>query len=363
MNYNRKHIAFIAGYLRAGGAERVLSVLANHFVNINFKVSVIYLDDKKDFYMLDEKIKKHQIEYDRESGNFISGLLNTRRRVKALRQMIKNVDPDIVIGFITDINVLSVLACRRLDVPVIISERTNPYQYRIPVKWKIASRLFYRLADKLVLQTARVSRFYSFVPSSKIAVIPNPVSNIYFEDNTKRKNIILAVGRLEYPKGFDLLIEAFAKTRAKDSWKLLIVGEGSERENLIRNISQNNLDSSVELVGLQKDIGSFYSRASLFVLSSRYEGYPNALSEAMSSGLACISFNCNFGPAEMIEHNVNGILVEHLNTDQLARAIDDLADNRPKREKIGENAEEINRQNHIDAVSEQWVGIMEKLWE
>ncbi|MFP4046229.1 MAG: glycosyltransferase family 4 protein [Bacteroidales bacterium] len=357
-----KHIAFITGYLRAGGAERVISMLANYFVNCGYRVSVVYLDDKKDFYSLDDKIEKHQVIYNRGSKHFFSGLLNTIERVVKLRNKLVRIKADIAIGFITDVNVLTVLACLLTDISVIISVRTNPFQYRIPARWKIASRLLYRFADKVVLQTHRVSRFFSFLPKSKIEIIPNPLNNMTTPENISEGKLILAVGRLEYAKGFDLLIEAFAKSRAKNSWQLIIAGEGNERENLERKITEYELTSKIHLPGIQKDITSLYSRASLFVLSSRYEGYPNALAEAMGSGLPCISFNCEFGPQELIKNNINGILVEPGNVSQLANAIDDLAENPGRRKEIGKNATEVMKTNNIITIAEKWEEVIDGLF-
>ncbi|MFP3860550.1 MAG: glycosyltransferase, partial [Bacteroidales bacterium] len=216
--------------------------------------------------------------------------------------------------------------------------------------------------DKVVLQTHRVSSFFSFLPKSKIEIIPNPLNNMTPSEKVSKEKLILAVGRLEYAKGFDLLIEAFAKSRAKNNWQLIIAGEGNEREGLERKIAENKLVSKVHLPGIQKDIASLYSRASLFVLSSRYEGYPNALAEAMGSGLPCISFNCDFGPQELIKNNINGILVEPGNVSQLANAIDDLAENPGRRKEIGKNATEVMKTNNIITIAEKWEEVIDGLF-
>ncbi|MFO8236562.1 MAG: glycosyltransferase family 4 protein [Bacteroidales bacterium] len=361
MNKPVRHIAFVISCLKGGGAERVISGLANYFVNLDYKVSVIYLDKHKDFYFLDEKINRYQIEYSRNIGNFFLGLINTRKRILAICKMIQKVNPEIVISFITDINVLTVLACRNLNVPVIISERTNPGKYQIPRRWKIAARLFYPLADKMILQTDRAKKYYNYLPSSKIAIVPNPVFKRAIQDNVEKEKIILAVGRLEYPKGFDLLIQAFSKTQAKKDWQLIIAGEGSERQNLEGQIMSCGLDSNVSLVGFQLDIENFYSRASLFALSSRYEGYPNALAEAMNFGLPCISFNCDFGPAEMIKNGENGILIEPGNTEQLARGIDNLINDSEKRDRLGKNAAVTRKDSGIRLIAKKWETIFDDL--
>ncbi|MGM0497278.1 MAG: glycosyltransferase family 4 protein [Bacteroidota bacterium] len=357
-------ITFVTNYLAPGGAERVIALLANSFADAGYSVSLVYFKKKGDFYSLDNRISKYYLDIPGHSGNFILGIKNTRMRILKLREQIQQIAPDIVISFITDINVLTVLACRKLNVTTIISVRTNPYTYKRPLKWKIAARLFYKNTDKLVVQTERVKRFFRYLPSSKVEVIPNPLKKPK-EKSEKRENkkekIILAVGRLEYPKGLDLLIEAFSYTKAKEGWKLLIVGEGSQRAKLERLIEKNNLNSKVSLVGLQSPVDDFYSCASVFVLSSRYEGFPNSLAEAMSFGLPCISFNCDFGPAELIQHDVNGVLVENGNVNKMAEEIDRIVGNETIRDKLGKNATSIINKLDLDLIIRKWEHVFGEL--
>src|SRR6056297_1186027 len=168
-------ITFVTSYLAPGGAERVIALLANAFVDSGYFVSLVYFKKKDDFYSPDNRIDKYYLDIPGYSGDFILGLKNTRIRILKLREQIQQIAPDIVISFITDINVLTALACRKLNVSTIISERTNPNKYRIPLKWKIAARLFYKNTDKLVVQTEQVKRFFYYMPSSKVEVISNPL--------------------------------------------------------------------------------------------------------------------------------------------------------------------------------------------
>ena len=350
-------ITFVTSYLAPGGAERVIALLANSFADAGYSVNLVYFKKKDDFYSLDNRISKYYLDIPRYSGTLISGLKNTRIRILKLREQIQQIAPDIVISFITDINVLTALACRKLNVSTIISERTNPNEYRIPLKWKIAARLFYKNTDKLVVQTEKVKRFFNYMPSSKMEVIPNPIKKPFVkakERENKKEKIILAVGRLEYPKGFDLLIETFSYTKAKENWKLIVAGEGSQRPKLEKLIEKYNLNSKVSLVGLQRTVNEFYSLASVFVLSSRYEGFPNSLAEAMSWGLPCISFNCDFGPAELIQQNVNGILVENGNVNKMAEQIDHIVEDESLRTRLGKNATSIINKLDLDLIVRRW---------
>ena len=357
-------ITFVTSYLAPGGAERVIALIANAFVDSGYSVNLVYFKKKDDFYSLDNRIDKYYLDIPQHSRSFISGLKNTQIRILKLREQIQQIAPDIVISFITDINVLTALACRKLNVSTIISERTNPYEYRIPLKWKFAARLFYKNTDKLVVQTEQVKRFFNYMPPSKVEVIPNPtikpLENAKERENKKEK-IILAVGRLEYPKGFDLLIEAFSYTKAKENWKLIIVGEGKQRAKLEKLIEKYNLNSNVSLVGLQSSVDKFYTFASIFVLSSRYEGFPNSLTEAMSFGLPCISFNCDFGPAELIQNNVNGVLVESGNVNKMAEQIDHIVEDESLRARLGKNATSIIKKLDLGLIVKKWEKVFEEL--
>jgi len=360
-NNSPKRITFVVGYLSAGGAERVISLLANALVASGYSVSFIYLKKKEDFYRLDKRVNKHYLDISNDSNNLIHGLINTRKRVYKLRNKIKQIHSDIVISFMTDLNVLSILACLGTNVLVIVSERTNPYRSKIPFRWKIAARIFYRYASKLVLQTERVKEFYKYISASKLEVIPNPLKEIG-KIQTKKEKVILAVGRLEYPKGYDMLIEAFSCSRAKEEWKLIIAGEGRERDKLEQLAVEYNISSGVNLTGWQESIDELYARASVFVLSSRYEGFPNSLAEAMSAGLPCISFDCDFGPAEMIRHDVNGILVEPGNVEKLADEIDLLAADESERNRLGRKATEIKKELNLESITLKWENVFFELW-
>jgi glycosyltransferase involved in cell wall biosynthesis len=157
-----------------------------------------------------------------------------------------------------------------------------------------------------------------------IQVIPNPNSldSPQVNDIKFREKTVLAVGRLSYQKGFDLLIEAWNKVGAhEEGWKLQIVGSGEEDEKLYRLVKNLNLDSSLEFIPATKNIEQYYPKASFFVLSSRYEGYPLVLVEAMGFSLPCIAFDCKTGPREIIGNHKDGLLVETGNVTELAEQI------------------------------------------
>ena len=344
-------IFFIVSSLNAGGAERVISLMANYWAGLNHNLSIMTISSDKTFYNLDPKINIIKLGLDRNPESIISGLKANITRIKAIRREIISVKPDIVISFLTQTNIVTTIACKSLSIPVILSERNNPSKEDISTIWKIARYFTYRLSDLLVVQTKQVQKFFKSY-GVKIEIIPNPVRTI----NTiriKKEKIILAAGRLTPQKGFDLLIKAFAKVSSKE-WQLIILGDGPERNNLNKLIADLGLINRVQLPGLSKDIDTFFSQASIFVLSSRFEGFPNVLCEAMASGLPCISFNCDSGPSDMIEHNVNGVLVEKENKKALSNAINDLINNEDKRNSLGKKALKITENLNIEKIMKQW---------
>jgi glycosyltransferase involved in cell wall biosynthesis len=349
-----RHIAITIDSLKAGGAERVASVMANYWAKNGYRVTVITFKREPSFYHLDDKIGFIQLGIAEKSGNLVSGIFNTRRRVKILTDTLKEAGPDVIISFFDDINVLSINAGRINGIPVIITERSNPFKKSVSFRWRVAARLFYKYAVRLVVQTESAQRYYRNY-GVVTAVIPNPVGGKAISDHLTRKKIVLGVGRLTAQKGFDRLIRAFAKSGLDKEWQLVILGEGELREALESLVSELGLSDRVFLPGLVKEVEDYYHRASIFVLSSHFEGFPNALAEAMSAGIACISFECPFGPKEIIRHQNNGLLVSNGDVAELGMTIQILAEDPEKRKRLGEQAnEDIQARFMVKNVMEKW---------
>ncbi len=344
-------IVFVISSLNAGGAQRVISLMANHWSGLNHHISILTLSSDNSFCDLNSKVKVTPLGLEREPGSILSGLKANIARINAIRTELKSINPDIVISFLTQTNIITIIACKSLGLPVIISERNNPSKDIISIIWKAARYITYRSSDLLVLQTKQVKQFFNRY-GVKTEIIPNPIRAV---NNTKvkKEKIILAAGRLTHQKGFDLLIGAFTEVSSKE-WRLVILGEGPERENLKKLISEKCLESRVQMPGLVKNIDVVYSKSSIFVLSSRFEGFPNVLCEAMAAGLPCISFNCNSGPSDIIDQNINGILIGNENKNELIIAINDLINNEDKRIALGREAEKIAGRLNLEKIMALW---------
>lgn len=361
---NKKKIAFVTYCMRSGGTERVISILSNYLSN-DYDVFIITLVDGPSFYALNPSVTLlNSKNKPKPTKGIFNALQSNFRTYKSILKILKEKKIDLAIGFLTANNILATLAAKRLGIPVIISERNNPYLQSAftASSWKVLRRLVYPMANILTVQTQRVSSFYtSFIKERKLVTIPNPINPDF--DRTmrvKKENIVLNVGRLEDQKGQDVLIRAFSEAQL-EGWQLHIVGEGNLRPNLTDLISELGLENSVLLLGKKLNIAEYYATSKIFAFSSRYEGFPNALLEAMYFGLACVSTDCPTGPAEMIENGVNGYLVAVDDTHALTLTLQKLAAYDDLRITLGQAACKSVKQYGTEEIVGEWKHLIDRL--
>lgn len=354
---NKKKIVLFCGTMQQGGAERVLSNLANHWAINQKSITLITIDSTRPFYELVPSIEHITLGLtDNSNRNLLKGIWGNYQRVKALRRLLKQINPDVLISFITDANLIAILASRWLKMQIIVSDRVNPYvEWTVNNLYKIyLKRWLYSFASYVVVQTRGANDYYTWLPKSKLKVINNPIQEGFKAlPKVVRESIVLAVGRLEHQKNFSMLIEAFSKIDAKN-WRLIIVGEGNEQYILEQLILEKNITNKVKLVGKAQDVTEWYQKASIFVLSSRFEGYPNVLIESMSMGLAAISTDCDFGPSEIIEHGKNGLLITSENVTEMINALQKLIEDSSLRNRLGNEAQKIREKLSLEQIAKQW---------
>jgi len=325
-------IVFVVPSLGAGGAERIVTNLANAWVRPETDITIVtLLDDKKPFYSLDPMVKVQPVANLPKITNQFVHILGGLGTISPLRRLLKKIKPDIIFGFLPQVNVLTVLASLGLDAKLILSERNNIRMRKIPMKWQILRWATYRHSDIVTINN-EINRQYlgSIVPEEKIIYVPNPLvfpgEDLKQEVQTRRK-ILLAVGRLTEQKGFDLLLKAYARTKARHhGWIIKIVGEGPERETLEKIIDHKKLQEVVTLNPPELDLSSYFNSATVFVLPSRYEGTPNALLEAIGYGLIPIVSD-NLGTiSEQIANVDQNLLFENGSIANLAKCIDNIVD-------------------------------------
>ncbi len=352
-------VIFVIGSMSSGGAERVISEISNYWAKKGWDITILTIGatkEKKDFYVLNKAINRIDISLKPPTSKLTTGF-NLCILSYKIRTFVKKSKPDVVISFISASNVIVLIALLGIKLKKIISDRTDPYADNIGFFIK---KIIYPFADALVVQTDEVKSFYSGISNLKVISIPNPISKPTFNSN---KNIkfnnptIVAVGSLKVAiKGFDLLIEAFVEISKKYlDWNLVILGEGKDRKILEKLIKNYNLQNRVFLPGVIDNPRNSIVDADIFVLSSRIEGFPNVLIEAMSVGLPCVSFNCSTGTNEIIEDNNNGILVEVGNVKALQYSIEKLIESKSLRKQLGDRAKiDSMGRYHIDKVINKW---------
>jgi GalNAc-alpha-(1->4)-GalNAc-alpha-(1->3)-diNAcBac-PP-undecaprenol alpha-1,4-N-acetyl-D-galactosaminyltransferase len=342
----RKKYVFIIGALSFGGAERVICNLANEFSRNNHDVILIALHKREPSYMLNKEI------------TVINGVNGNTPLLIAinLRKILKREKAQVVISFMTHINIVTIFSNLGLKSKVFISERSNPYMAPKQLTRKLLRDIFYPLASGVVFQTEDAQNYFSKKIKKKSVVIPNPV---FIEEKlanfTKEKRII-TVGRLVKPKRQDVLIKAFGKIYDKfPRYTLEIYGEGPEKENLNNLIAELDLEKSVFLRGVSKELHSKIRNAQLFVLTSEYEGMPNALMEAMALGIPSISTDCPIGgPKSVIDNMVNGILVPVNEEEKLVKSIDLLLSNEKLRNKISLESSKVKNNFSLQKIAKEW---------
>ena len=251
-------------------------------------------------------------------------------RYAALRKKIMRYKPDVVLSMPEDIGIYVILALIGSKIPVCVSERNNPWVMPDVKITRLLRKIAYPLADGIIFQTDMAKSYFPKNIQKKGIVLSNPVDIARIPEPYKgiRQNVFVAVGRLERQKNFPMLIKAFSIFYQREkNFKLVIYGEGRERANLESLIKELGLDGVVLLPGRNKDVLNAINDASAFILSSDYEGMPNALIEAMCMGMPVISTDCpSGGPRELIENQENGILIPVGDEDALVDALFSIID-------------------------------------
>jgi GalNAc-alpha-(1->4)-GalNAc-alpha-(1->3)-diNAcBac-PP-undecaprenol alpha-1,4-N-acetyl-D-galactosaminyltransferase len=353
--------------LGGGGAERVMSIVANYWVARGWEVTLMMLvaPTKPPFYQLDPRIKLKPLGIAGNSGNLVAVIGNTWQRVKILRREIIASQPDVVISFMNAVNVYAILACLKLNIPTIVSEHIYPGSTDASRIWQLIMKWTYRYADLVTVLTQNALPFYPAERGYRTIVMPNPVTTPDPVVSTIRilpECSLIAIGRLHPQKGFDLLLRAFDRLQAQyPDWQLTILGEGPMRSELEDLRSQLQLTDRVHFPGLVTNVQEYLRQADLFVMPSRFEGFPMALCEAMACGLPVLAADCLSGPRDIVENGVNGILVETENVDALAAGLADLMSNPAKRQQLAQNAPQILDRFGVEQVMGIWAEAIDRV--
>ena len=337
MNKQANKILIIAPCLAMGGIERASSNTANGLSELGAKVYFLSLFKKEAFFKLNEGIEII------EPQGFNKTKLSLFKSILWIRKEIKRVNPEHILVFNKFYGAITALALLGTKYPYFLSERSSPlFVWRQPMR-AINKFAFSIKPPKGVIAQTNIAAEYQrkYFKKTEVIVIPNSVREVQLFPEIKREKVILAVGRLnDYLKGFDLLIESFAKLKNQD-WELHIAGGDEEGEALKEQAERLGVINRIKFLGKVKEIDKCYAYAGMFVIPSRSEGFPNALAEAMTAGCCCIAFDFTAGPRDIIVDGISGLIVENGNTTEMAKAIDYLIAHPEKRMQLSKEAIKI----------------------
>lgn len=353
-----KKIIIVTRSMYGGGAERVIAQLAKYFDSIKIECKIITIDDEKVFYELPNGVEL--IPIGKKSSNKI---LDRLLRYKEVRNIIINENADVVLSMPEDIGIYVIPSMLMSNIPVVVSERNNPWVMPDKKITRIMRRIFYNYVDGIIFQTEEAATFFKKNIREKGVILSNPLDldRIPNQYKGERRKEIVAAGRLVEQKNFELLIRAFAEFyKENNDYRLVIYGEGRLRTKL-EEISRELLpEGKCILPGKSSNLLEEIKDAAMFVLSSDFEGVPNVLIEAMATGIPVISTDCpSGGPAVLIDNEKNGMLIPVNDKIELIKAMEKLKD--PIRATmIANNALKIREELGSDRIYVKWFEYLNK---
>lgn len=369
MNPN-KYLLFINS-MYGGGAERIMLVLAQSLLEEGKEVWLVTRKgEEADFYQADSRI--HRISL---SSGLVHGKLKAWRRVFAdvfaVRRLIEQHGIGNVFAMMPIESMIAIAASTQLKVRLIIAERNYPPAEPFGKLWHVLRKYLYKYPELVAVQTQGIADWVmEHTHAKKVVIIPNPVSFPLTPNKpvvmpeahvSEGEQFFLAVGSKARQKGFDMLVEAFLLSAPHHNWNLVILGLDSnsgedalEVETQIVKANEKLGANRIKTIKRAGNVGEWYQAATAFVLSSRYEGFPNVLLEAMSYGLPVISFRCKTGPEDMIVDGENGMLIEFENIELLAEGMASMTRDADFRIRLGKKATEVRARFSRDLILAKW---------
>ena len=351
------NICFFSGDVtRSGGTENVAITIANELnKKEEYNVSFVSLTERKKetFFNIDKTIPRYVL-YKKES----EGLIHFLGHIIRLRKVVKKYDIDVIIDIDGIIDMYSVPTKWLTKVKVVSWEHFNLYHHPTPKLRKKVRKHFAKHLDAIITLTEQDKENYERELDLRCPVIAihNPIEQRELNDSYNiDSKIIISVGRLTYQKGFDRLVDIADKVLHKHSdWEWHIYGEGEDRDILSENIEERNLVNQLKLMGNVSDIDQRYKNASMFAMTSRFEGLPMTLLEAKYYKLPIISYDIETGPRDCILDGVNGYLVKENDIETFINRMEDLIDNPEKRKAFSDKSKEDTEKFELNSIIQKW---------
>lgn len=350
-------IAFLISSLSAGGAERVAVTLCNAWSREGHEVSLLTYQrpDEPSHYPIDAAVAHYPLSAMAKSRGVLDRVVNLTGRVWRIRRRLRALRPDVLVCFMTEVNVVGVVAAAGLGLPVVISERIHPGFHPVGRVLSWCRAKVYPHADMIVVQTGGIARWYREVLGLETRVIGNPVpEGVSPLPRPPGRRVLMAAGRLEWQKGYDLLLDAFSGLAAEfPEWDLVIFGEGPERAALEARAA--TLGARVRLPGVVADVPVRLGEAEVFVHPARYEGFPNALCEALAGGCCVVASDCPGATREILADGRYGVLVPPEDAGALAHALRGVMSDTAARADFAAHARAAVAPFALEKVAEAWI--------
>ena len=348
-------ILFVVQKLSDGGAERVVSVLSSSLAKMGENIHVLIYFPTSNEYELNRQVKKHYLTNNKEEYNALS----MPGKILKIRQFINKLDTCYVVPFLFFIGMHVQMACLGLKVKVIQTVRNDPRSVPESAVLRILRNVTYLFMWRGFVQNQRQLTYFPKIIQRKLSVLPNPVSEqfFYIKHQIESKWIIVSAGRLQVQKNFPMLARAAAELKkTRDDFVIYIYGEGELRKDIQSVIDDLKVNDCCVLAGRSNQMTDVYQSADIFVMTSNFEGMPNALMEAMASAVPCISTDCPTGPSELIDNGINGFLIDMNDSHSLACKLEWCMNNRDEISGIGENARQKIKESFCpDSISKRFL--------
>ena len=400
----KKRVALVVAHLGPGGAQRVVATAANALADRGIDVHVVtILEGPPDAYNLDARVKRHRrglvqsstipnraveklshtsslpFMHPKEKGgdprgvvqliNFLKRPLavvkfgmGLHQRARWLRQIIRQIAPDAVLSFLTQTNILTILATWDMGLRIVVSERNDPRLQKHRRRVVLMRKFFYPWAGVVTANShGAVTELSKFVPKHKLAFLPNPLRpSLNAAPITFAGPTFVTVTRLVEQKGVDVLIKATAQAfETLAGWRLAIVGDGPLRGELQELAKKLGISARIDWFGHVSDPSPHLAASRFFVLTSRFEGSPNALLEAMACGLPAIVSDASPGPLELIGDEEAGLIVPVEDVDATSLALVRLATDAALQAKLGKAAQDRTRVHHLPNAMQVWLKVLD----
>ena len=351
-------ITLLIGSLSGGGAERVVCNLANYLAVHKHEITVLTVSDKC-AYQINSDVR-HIVLYGESDSKLPHNVINLLRICK-MNKYLRKEKMDLYVTFLPKLTRILLQQKRFVKCPIILAERCDPSTfYSISDKKAEYFDRYYNLADGYVFQTEDARCFYisKNIDVSRSIVIPNAINPSFVREPYTGEKIkrIVGAGRLTEQKNFRLLIDAFAEICDRyPDYKLVIYGEGPLENDLIQHTKELKIDDRIEFPGYVDNLGDELEKSTMFVLSSNFEGMPNALMEAMALGLPCVSTDCPAGGSRfLINDGVNGLLIPVNDKAILADAMDRILSSEAVSQELSNEARKICEQLSYEKIYSKW---------